>query len=246
MTEVFMIKELGAFYWRITENYLDLVKIIAGVAFLLSPEFMPNVYKLHHFNNEDFYEDWNLVDINCLSFGVLMVIQWTTISNQLQQWKAMRIINSVIENSFRAVLASAILLFCALAAVQDFFYFKRYLISGNQLPYEYPKVATKNFRMYLFGDFDDRIDDFDSIDMLVFAGFTFWTLILLTNTLIAYMGDAYARVQATMEICQGQGTAELLMELETIYGMINFCVLWQVKKNERFIMSADYEKVEDD
>jgi hypothetical protein len=30
------------------------------------------------------------------------------------------------------------------------------------------------------------------------------------------MGDAHATVQATIEICEGQGTAEHLIELETI------------------------------
>ena len=77
--------------------------------------------------------------------------------------------------------------------------------------------------MFMYGDFGDEAAQYDWIDMALFTVFTFVTLILFTNILIAYMGEAHAHVLNTMEICQGQGTAELLIELETLFRNINWC-----------------------
>jgi hypothetical protein len=57
--------------------------------------------------------------------------------------------------------------------------------------------------MFLFGDFVAEIDDYDWIDIIVFSTFCFITLILLTNVLIAEMGNAYTQVHETMDICDG-------------------------------------------
>ena len=53
----------------------------------------------------------------------------------------------------------------------------------------------------MFGDIVDDLENYDWIDFAFFAVTIFMTLILFTNILIAYMGDAYTQVQETMDIC---------------------------------------------
>ena len=86
--------------------------------------------------------------------------------------------------------------------------------------------------------------------MIVFTLVTFITLVLFTNILIAYMGEAHAHVLSTMDICQGQGTTELLIELETIFGTINTCFCkCLTRKNEKpegfYILCAEYQEDHD-
>ena len=94
----------------------------------------------------------------------------------------------------------------------------------------------------MFGDFGDELADFDWIDMGIFMVFSFMTLILFTNILIAYMGDAHEQVKKTMEITTGHGTAELLVELETIFEFMNNCCCNRLTKNtkEGYILCAEY------
>ena len=86
-------------------------------------------------------------------------------------------------------------------------------------------MLTKNFKAFLFGDFDDdEINGYDWIDFSVFVGFTVLTMILLTNVLIAYMGDAYEYVQTTSAIRKGLGRAEVLLELEILMSTLRPCL----------------------
>ena len=91
------------------------------------------------------------------------------------------------------------------------------MIFGELKRHEYEISLARRYKMFMFGDFGDEQEDYDWIDMAVFSAFTFITLILFTNILIAYMGEAHSKVLETMEICQGQGTTELLIELETLF-----------------------------
>lgn len=65
-----------------------------------------------------------MVDEVGLCFSIVMFLQWLEISVQLQQWKAMRIINKVIANSLGSITASVVLIFSAVMAIHDFLYFK--------------------------------------------------------------------------------------------------------------------------
>ena len=95
----------------------------------------------------------------------------------------------------------------------------------------------------MFGDFGEIIEGYDWIDMSLFMFFSFMTLILFTNILIAYMGDAHREVKETMDIVTGQGTADLLVELETIFAFINACCCHKLKKDkEGYILCAEYEE----
>ena len=128
-----------------------------------------------------------------------------------------------------SVAASFVLIASSIIGINDFYYFKKRIMHGTQKKAEYEGLLTQHYRIFMFGDFVDIIDDYDWIDQGVFMVATFIIIMLYTNVLIAFMGDAHAQVQDTIEICEGQGTAEHLIELETIYSIH--------KKIYKFIMA---------
>lgn len=75
------------------------------------------------------------------------------------------------------------------------------MANGPQKVYEYEILLVKHYRTFMFGDIVDDLENYDWIDFAFFAVTIFMTLILFTNILIAYMGDAYTQVQETMDIC---------------------------------------------
>ena len=97
------------------------------------------------------------------------------------------------------------------------------MVIGYNKPREYPIQLVDKYRMFMFGDFGDTMESYDWIDMALFLVFSFMTMIMFTNILIAYMGDAHEQVKETMEIVSGQGTAELLVELETLFAFLPNC-----------------------
>ena len=70
-----------------------------------------------HFMHEDYYSDWNMVNIEGLSFAVLIMMQWLSITVTLQSWKEMRILNKVIEQSMGTIKASIVLMTGAIFGV---------------------------------------------------------------------------------------------------------------------------------
>lgn len=179
------------------------------------------------FTEQDYYANWNVITIHGLSFAFLILFQWLSFATQLRFHPDMRVLLEVILNSGNIIFTSMVLIIIALFAVQDFLYFKSYSAIGNTGGFEqrYSLMLTKNFKAFLFGDFDDdEINGYDWIDFSVFVGFTVLTMILLTNVLIAYMGDAYEYVQTTSAIRKGLGRAEVLLELEILMSTLRPCL----------------------
>ena len=77
------------------------------------------------------------------------------------------------------------------------------MVTGENYTDNYNVMLIKNYLMLMFGDFSDDMANYDSIDLCMFIFSTFLTMIVITNILIAYMGDAYEHVLSTMEICEG-------------------------------------------
>jgi len=68
------------------------------------------------------------------------------------------------------------------------------MVHEQTVPNEYVIMLAKQYRVFIFGDFGEEIDNYDWIDYAVFVIFTIVTMIVLTNVLIAYMGDTFERV----------------------------------------------------
>ena len=115
----------------------------------------------------------------------------------------MRILYKVLTTSMGSVIASLIIFITVVLAVQDFFYFKKFMVTGTEREVNYTIALTQNYLMLMFGEFAENMENYDLIDLAMFIISTFVTMIVLTNILIAYMGDAYEHVQTTMEICEG-------------------------------------------
>ena len=136
----------------------------------------------------------------------------------------MRTLLQVITTAMKEIAASVVLLGIVLFAVNDFSYFKRFIVTGGPTAkMEYYKLLAKHFRIFLFADFIEEINEYDWIDYGVFVLFTLVTMLLLTNILISFMGDAHERVQATLAMREGYYKIELLLELEIICALKNPC-----------------------
>jgi hypothetical protein len=82
-------------------------------------------------------------------------------------------------------------------AVQDFLYFKVIMVTGGPTKvWEYWIMLAKNFRIFMFADFIEEVEQSDWIDFFVFGCFTLIILIIFTNILIAFMGDAHELVHS--------------------------------------------------
>ena len=136
----------------------------------------------------------------------------------------MRTLLQVITTAMKEIAASVVLLGIVLFAVNDFSYFKRFIVTGGPTAkMEYYILLAKHFRIFLFADFIEEINEYDWIDYGVFVLFTLVTMLLLTNILISFMGDAHERVQATLAMREGYYKIELLLELEIICALKNPC-----------------------
>ena len=76
----------------------------------------------------------------------------------------MRILSKVIETSLGSILASFVLIGVAVIGVNDFYYFKNYVMFGFQRKFEYPIMLTMHYKMFMFGDFPDEMGSYDWID----------------------------------------------------------------------------------
>ena len=198
-------------------NVFDLIRISTGSIFLASNYIWDLEFRMLHFFHDDYYDEWNMVSIKALSFAFLILLQWLSICQTLQFiWKGMRTLLQVIFVVLNEIYASVFLIITVLCAVNDFLYFKRFIVTGKLKLMEYEILFAKHFRIFLFADFIDEVNDYDWIDYLFFAVFTLMTMLLFTNVLIAFMGDAHERVQATLNIREGYQKGELILEMETI------------------------------
>ena len=162
------------------------MRIIFGVVFFCAkPE--NNVRMLMVWDeDEDYYSNWNMLNIRGFCFGCLMIIQWRTIVSEIRVIsESIRILDKVIKASVVAVWSSLFLVIINLFAVQDFMYFKTFMDAGKFAKMEYPVLLAKHFRQFIFADFMDEIEHYDWIDYGAFMLFTCLIMIIFTNIVIA-------------------------------------------------------------
>ena len=98
LTEIPMMIVLGVDYFASIENYRDWIKIAAAVSYLTCSTLKTDgSMRMLHFVNEDYWEDWNTINVEGMAFAILIAMQWFSIIVTLQSWKEMRILNKVIE-----------------------------------------------------------------------------------------------------------------------------------------------------
>ena len=75
-----MITVQGVDYFASIENFRDWIKIAASIAYL-SCSFLgtDGTIRMLHYQNEDYYDDWNTVNVEGLSFALLISMQWFSI-----------------------------------------------------------------------------------------------------------------------------------------------------------------------
>ena len=88
-TEVLMMRSRGADYFKETENVRDWLRILLSITFLGSTYMEMAgrdmaMYRMLHFANEDYFSNWNMVDVNSLSFSMIILNQWLSVSVRLQ------------------------------------------------------------------------------------------------------------------------------------------------------------------
>ena len=92
------------------------------------------------------------------------------------------------------------------------------------------------------------MEKYDWLDFIMLVIFTVLTVILLTNVLIAYMGDAYEYVQTTSAIRKGLGRAEVLLDCEILMSAFRPCLekIDSIEKmKDRFVYYAKYDTQEE-
>jgi len=110
--------------------------------------------------------------------------------------KLLRVFVELIAETMNSVKAFTIVLFYILIAVTCTFYF------GHKREGEISELTLfqefrKQYRIMLYADFIDEVDDYELNDWIYFAVFTFFITVVLMNLLIAIIGDTFVKVMAS-------------------------------------------------
>jgi hypothetical protein len=84
--ECVMMKTIGSIYFSQIENYRDWLKVTLAVTYLITYYYDSGPgFEMIHFND---IEGWgnvhfNMVNVSCLSFSMLILMQWITVATAL-------------------------------------------------------------------------------------------------------------------------------------------------------------------
>ena len=87
-------------------------------------------------------------------------------------------------------------LFYTMFAATSTFYFGRKLADNEERGYF--KEIKNQYRIMMYADFIDEVDEFSDIEWMFFATFTFFITIVLMNLLIAIISDTYIKTMANV------------------------------------------------
>jgi len=70
-----MIRVLGDDYFNFSANYEDWICMLTSLTYLISSHYeWPETRMFHFYDEVDYYADWTRVNVQGLSFGILMML----------------------------------------------------------------------------------------------------------------------------------------------------------------------------
>jgi len=142
------------------------------------------------------HQTYNELTFQSLSFSILITFQWLNLIKHLRFWTGMVIFIETIWRTIIDIRTFLVLFIIVLFAVHDFMFFKHNMVTGQHQNTNYFKTIGYYYRILLFADFGDLVEQYDALDFCLFVLSTILIMIVLMNLLISTIGDSHERVKS--------------------------------------------------
>ena len=95
------------------------------------------------------------------------------------------------------------------------------------------------YRILLFADFTERVDNYTQFDFLLFVPLSFFMLVVIMNLAISIISDTHDKAQNIQEINQRFQQCRLTFDLEALTNMLP-CIYRDTKTDTKeYLISAE-------
>ena len=98
----------------------------------------------------------------------------------------------------------------------EYFYFKS-ILSEEDTYDSYLSALFIQYRSLIMGDFPEELNNYTLLECVIFTVFTFFTMVVLLNLLIAIISDTHERITTNFDKSYGSSMAMLLGYIEITY-----------------------------
>ena len=149
-------------------------------------------------------------------FSLLMCAWWFKLLLYLSVIKKVSIFQEIFIQSLLDIQVFTFVLILVVFSYTEYFYFKS-ILSEEDTYDSYLSALFIQYRSLIMGDFPEELNNYTLLECVIFTVFTFFTMVVLLNLLIAIVSDTHERITTNFDKSYGSSMAMLLGVLEISY-----------------------------